>query len=224
VAWYYANQFNERTNSDNVMWSVDAKTSVLRRLTMYGSLLIDDYQFEGQGYPNKLAADIGARWVPAAPWGLELRGQYRWVDIYTYSHEESLSVYVSGAGELNNGDVLLGGQPGPDADSWFVNADVYPRANWNVSLGAFGTRIGEGNDLGKFVLHVDDPHPAFPSGVVDKSIGLRAGTKWELSGNRWIAAEYAHVNARNRPVDGKNVAGNDDTSDGFRLEIRWEIP
>jgi hypothetical protein len=220
VAWYYANQFNERTNSDNVMWSVDAKTSVLRRLTMYGSLLIDDYQFEGQGYPNKLAADIGARWVPAVPWGLELRGQYRWADIYTYSHEESLSVYVSGAAELNHGDVLLGGQPGPDADSWFVNADVYPRANWNVSLGAFGTRIGEGNDLRKFVLHVDDPNPAFPSGVVDKSMGLRAGTKWELSGNRWIAAEYAHVKADNRG----HLAGNNDSSDGFRLEIRWEIP
>ncbi|HXS10810.1 MAG TPA: hypothetical protein VN852_12575, partial [Candidatus Krumholzibacteria bacterium] len=30
VAWFYANQFNERTNSDNILWSLDAKTSVLR--------------------------------------------------------------------------------------------------------------------------------------------------------------------------------------------------
>ena len=220
VAWYYANQFNERTNSDNVIWSLDAKTSVLRPVTLYGSLLIDDYQFENQGYPNKLAADVGARWVPAKPWGLEMRGQYRWADIYTYSHDESLSVYVSGAGELNNGDVLLGGAPGPDADSWFVNADTYPRANWRVSLGAFGTRIGEGNDLRKFVLHVDDPNPPFPSGVIDKSIGVRVGTRWELPGNKWIEADYARVKADNRG----HMAGADDSSDGFRLEIRWEIP
>jgi hypothetical protein len=101
-----------------------------------------------------------------------------------------------------------------------VNADTYPRANWRVSLGAFGTRIGEGNDLRKFVLHVDDPNPPFPSGVIDKSIGVRVGTRWELPGNKWIEADYAHVKADDRG----HVAGADDSSDGFRLEIRWEIP
>jgi hypothetical protein len=221
VAWYYANQFNERTNTDNVIWSVDAKTSVLRRVTLYGSLLIDDFQFERDGnYPDKLAADAGVRWVPATPWGLEIRAQYRWADIYTYSHEESLSVYVSGAGEIENGDVLLGAPPGPDADAWFVNADVYPRANWRVSVGAFGGRIGEGNDVRRFDVHTDDTSPPFPSGVVETDIGLRAGTRWELGGNRWIAAEYAHVSADNRG----HVSGADDSSDGFRLEIRWDIP
>ena len=220
VAWFYANQFNERTNSDNILWSLDAKTSVLRPVTLYGSLLIDDYQFEDEGFPNKLAADAGVRWVASKPWGLEVRAQYRWADIYTYSHEESLSVYVSGAAELDNGDVLLGARPGPDADAWFVNADVYPRDNWRVSVGAFGGRVGEGNDLRSFHLNVDDPNPAFPSGVVEESVGLRAGTRWEFSGNRWVAAEYAHVNADNRA----HVSGSDDSSDGFRLEIRWEIP
>jgi len=55
---------------------------------------------------------------------------------------------------------------------------------------------------------------------VEESIGLRAGTRWEFSGNRWVAAEYAHINADNRA----HVSGSDDSSDGFRLEIRWEIP
>jgi len=220
VAWYYANQFNERTNSDNILWSIDAKTSELRPVTLYASLLVDDYQFEDEGYPNKLAVDVGARWVPARPWGLEVRGQYRRADIYTYSHAESLSVYVSGAGEVKDGDVLLGGQPGPDADAWFVDADVYPRANWLVSAGAFGGRIGAGNDLRSFHLNADDPNPAFPSGVVESSLGIRVGTRWEFSGNRWVAAEYAHVGSDNRNHD----AGTDDSSDGFKLEIRWEIP
>jgi hypothetical protein len=221
VAWYYANQFNERTNADNVIWSVDAKTSVLRPVTLYGSLLIDDFQFERDGnYPDKLAADVGARWVTSRLWGLEVRAQYRWADIYTYTHDESLSVYVSGAGEIENGDVLLGGAPGPDADSWFVNADVYPKGNWLVSAGVFGGRVGEGNDLRGFDVHTDDPTPPFPSGVVEKNVGVRALTRWEFAGNRWVAAEYMHVTADNRG----HVSGNDGSSDGFRLEIRWDIP
>jgi hypothetical protein len=221
VSWYYANQFNERTNADNVIWSLDAKTSVLRPVTLYGSLLVDDFQFERDGnYPDKLAADLGIRWVPAKPWGLEIRAQYRWADIYTYSHEESLSVYVSGAGEIENGDVLLGGAPGPDADSWFVNADVYPRGNWLVSAGVFGGRVGEGNDVRAFQIHVDDRAPPFPSGVVEESVGFRALTRWELDGNRWISAEYAHIDADNRG----HTAGADESTDAFRLEIRWDIP
>ena len=221
VAWYYANQFNERTNTDNVLWSVDAKTSVLHPFTLYGSLLIDDFQFErSAGYPDKLAADAGVRWVTSALAGLELRAQYRWVDIYTYSHDDPLSVYVSGAGDLAGGDVLLGGSPGPDADAWFADATVYPRANWPVSAGVFGGRIGEGNDLRRFVLHVDDPNPPFPSGIVETSLGLRASTRWELPRDRWIAAEYTHVNADNRG----HVPGRDDSSGAFHVEIRWRIP
>jgi hypothetical protein len=221
VAWYYANQFNERTNSDNVIWSLDAKTSVLRRLTLYGSLLVDDFQFERDGnYPDKLAFDAGARWVSAMPWGLEMRAQYRWTDIYTYSHEESLSAYVSGAGEIDHGDVLLGAGPGPDGDAWFVDAALYPRANWRVSLGVFGGRTGEGNDVRAFAFGVDDRNPPFPSGVVETDIGVRAGTRWEFPGNRWVALEYAHVSADDRG----HVAGVNEATDAFRVEIRWDIP
>lgn len=221
VAWYYANQFNERTNADNVIWSVDAKTSVLRPVTLYGSLLIDDFQFEREDdFPDKLGADVGVRWVAATPWGLEVRAQYRWVDIYTYSHTESLSVYVSGAGELDGGDVLLGGAPGPDTDSWFVDVDVYPRGNWLVSVGAFGGRVGEGNIVRVLDPGVDPSNPPFPSGVVEEDIGFRAGTRWEFAGNRWIAGEYARVSADNRG----HVVGADESTDAFRLEIRWDIP
>jgi hypothetical protein len=221
VAWYYANQFNERTNSDNVIWSLDAKTSVLRRLTLYGSLLVDDFQFERDGnYPDKLAFDLGARWVYPPCWGLEVRGGYRWADIYTYSHEESLSVYVSGAGKIDDGDVLLGGAPGPDADSWFVIAGVFPRANWLVSAGAFGGRVGEGNDLRPFRVHEDDVNPPFPSGVVEKGVGFQASTRWEFHGNSSLFAAYAHAQADNRG----HVAGASDTGDAFRLAIVWDIP
>jgi hypothetical protein len=158
--------------------------------------------------------------VPARPLGLALRGQYRWADVYTYSHLDSLSRYVSGAGEIDGGDVLLGGMPGPDADAWFLDAEVYPRASFKLSAGVFARRVGEGNDVRAFDLGVDDPEPPFPSGVVEETLGFRFGARWELQGNRWIAARYEHVSADNRG----HVAGDDDDGDAFQLEIRWDIP
>lgn len=220
VSWYYANQFNERTNEDNILWSADAKTTCFDRVTLFASLLIDDYQFEDEGYPNKLAYDVGFRWVPARPLGLALRGRYRHVDIYTYSHLDSLSIYVSGAGVIADGDVLLGGGPGPDADEWELTADVYPRDNFAVALSGAGRRVGEGNDVRAFDLGVDEPAPPFPSGVVERTLGVALGARWEFEGDTWIAASYAHTRVENRG----RVAGDDGDGNSFRLEIRWDIP
>jgi len=220
LAWFYANQYNERTNDDNILWSVDAKTHVVDGVTVYGSFLVDDFQFEREeGNPDKLAFDVGFRWVPARPLGLSISGEYRWVDIYTYSHVDSLSIYVSGAGKLEEGDVLLGGAPSPDTDAWRLDVDVYPRANLSVTAGVFGRRAGEGRDIRGFQTG-DDKNPPFPSGIVDELVGFNLGAKYELAGDSWVALTYAHASATNRD----NVAGNDPVTDAFRVEIRWDIP
>lgn len=220
LAWFYANQFNERDNDDNVIWSVDAKTNVVDGVTLYGSLLIDDFQFEREeGYPDKLGFDAGFRWVPNRPLGLSVRGFYRRVDIYTYSHIDSLSMYVSGAGDLSGGDVLLGGVPGSDADTWRLDAEMFPRAQLAVTAGVFGSRIGEGRDVRGFEPG-DDKNPPFPSGVVDQTTGFDLGARYELAGDSWVAFTYAHATAKNRG----NAPGNDPVTDAFRLEIRWDIP
>jgi hypothetical protein len=202
------------------MWSADAKTSVIDGLTLYGSLLVDDFQFEREeGFPDKLAFDVGFRWVPARPLGLAIRGHYRWVDIYTYSHVDSLSMYVSGAGDIADGDVLLGGFPAPDADTWRFDAELFPRPQVVLTAGVFGARIGQGRDVRSFQPG-DDQNPPFPSGVVDETIGFDAGARYELAGDSRVAFTYLHASAKNRG----NVAGNDPVTDAFRLEIRWDIP
>jgi hypothetical protein len=221
IASLYANQFSERTNSDNILWCLDAKTSFLDRVTLYGSLLIDDFQYErSDGYPDKLAYEAGFRYVPARPLGLAVSGSYRRADVYTYSHDDSLSVYVSGAGEISQGDVLLGGEPGGDADRWRVGAEVFPRGNLRVEAAAFGVRLGEGNPVRTFELGVDDPTPSFPSGVVQKTIGFEIAARWELEGNSWLEAAWSHQSADNRA----HVSGDDETTDAFRVEIRWDFP
>jgi hypothetical protein len=220
LAWFYANQYNERTNDDNILWAVDAKTHVIDGVTVYGSFLVDDFQFEREeGFPDKLAFDVGFRWVPARPLGLAISGEYRWVDIYTYSHVDSLSTYVSGAGELEEGDVLLGGAPSPDTDTWRLDVDVYPRAHLVLTTGVFGRRAGEGRDLRAFQPG-DDKNPPFPSGIVDELLGFNLGVKYEVAGDSWVALTYAHASETNRG----NVAGDDPVTDAFRVEIRWDIP
>ncbi|HEU4365322.1 MAG TPA: hypothetical protein VFT13_07635, partial [Candidatus Krumholzibacteria bacterium] len=218
---YYANQYSERTNADNILWCLDAKTSLFDCLTLHSSLLIDDFQYERDDeYPDKLAYDAGFRFVPARPLGLALRGSYRRVNTYTYSHDDSLSTYVSGAGDIAGGDVLLGGPPGGDGDGWRVDADVFPRPNLRVNLAVFGGRIGERNPIRAFAPGTDDPAPPFPSGVVEKALGFEIGARWELDGNSRVSAAYSHGSADNVG----NVSGNDETTDAFRVEIRWDIP
>ena len=218
---YYANQFSERSNADNILWCLDAKTTPVDRLTLFGSLLIDDFQYErDDGYPDKLAYEAGFRFVPARPLGLELSARYRRADTYTYSHAESLSVYVSGGGEIAEGDVLLGGAPGGDADAWRVDAAVYPRPDLRVTAAAFGGRNGAGNPVRAFAHGTDDPTPPFPSGIVEESLAFELGARWELEGNRWLEAVYTRASADNRG----HVSGNDPTSNAFRVEIRWDMP
>jgi len=221
LSWYYANQYNERTNEDNILWSVDAKTVLMDRVTLFANLLLDDIQFEREdGYPDKIAFDVGARWVPARPLGLSVGATYRFVDLYTYSHHDSLSIYVSGGAELDRGDVLLGGLPGPDSDEWRADVSLYPRPNLALDLGALGRRVGEGNDLRAFDLGIDSRDPDFPSGIVEETTAVIVGLRWELEGDRHVSLAWAHAQVDNRG----HVAGADDSDDSFRLEIRWDIP
>lgn len=215
---FYSNQFNERGN-DNVLWSIDAKTTLFDRLTLFGSLLVDDYQFERDGMnPDKLAFDVGAHYAMVAPVAATLRAQYRRVDIYTYTHVDSINYYVSGEGRVTEGDVVLGGDPGPDADTWRIEADVYPRPNTIATLAFYGEGRGEGNDLRQFVPG-SDISPPFPSGVVQRTRGWSLGLRWEFDRNQWITGTYgrAHLSNLGHDVD------RDQTEDAFRVEIHFEF-
>jgi len=216
---FYANQFNERNNDDNILWSIDGKWNALRGLTVYGSFLIDDAQFERDGEnPDKFAFDIGGRYAMSAPFGMTVSGRYRRVDIYTYTHKETASVYVSGEGIIDEGDVMLGGAPGPDMDQWRLSLAVYPRANIIVRGVALGEGRGEGNDLRPYQPG-DPTDPPFPSGVVQRTRAYGLGARWEFDRNMWIDGRWAYTDVHNIG----NVSGADDDSHSFRLEVRFEF-
>lgn len=185
---FYANQYNEKED-DNILWSVDLKVPVTKGLILSGELLIDDLQYESDPpAPNKLGWTVRADAL-VMPWGhdVQMRASYTRVDIYTYSHKDSLlTAYVTGDG-AKSGNTIIGDQLGPDADRWFlrISSPLHPRAM--LSLDGTWIRRGEGNDMRQWEWG-EDPDPVFPSGeVTDQSI-YSAGLRVDLGHGSFIEA------------------------------------
>lgn len=215
---FYANQFNER-DDDNVIWSLDVKTQLRDAVTLFASGLIDDAQFERDGEnPDKLAFDVGARWALVWPVAGQLSAHYRFVDIFTYSHRDSILSYVSGEGALGDGDVFLGGAPGPDTDNWRVDAEFYPHYTVVAGVSVFGDRRGVGND-GRSHVRGENIDPSFPLGTVQRTLGFTVHGRLELRRNSTLTALYSHASIDNAG----NVSGADTDTDAFRVAFTWDF-
>ena len=215
---FYANQFNER-GDDNVIWSLDVKTCLFDAVTLYGGFLTDDFQFERDGVnPDKLAFDVGGRMALSYPVAATFRARYRFVDIYTFTHKDSITAYVSGEGILSEGDVLLGGEPGPDADHWRIEGEFYPRHDLIATAAVFSERRGQGNDFRPHVKPAD-PAPLFPLGIVQRTAGWAVKLQWELRRNSKVTGYYSRVTVHNKG----NVPDLDADGESFRLEVSWDF-
>jgi hypothetical protein len=218
VSAFYSNQYNER-GDDNILWSVDLKYRVRPGFVLYGGLLIDDFQFERTGTaPDKLGFDLGSRVAVGGPAPMTLNLRYRYVDIYTYTHRDSLKYHVGSAGDPLADDLPLGAVQGPDTDFIKLAADYYPLAAVTVSGFVSHLRRGEGNDWRAHTRDLD-PSPPFPSGVVEKTLTVGLGLLWELNRNSRVSIEISHSTVGNR----ENVAGDDDDSTGFRGFAVWDF-
>lgn len=218
LASYYANQFNEK-GDDNILWSVDAKYCAMDGLLLYGSLLIDDFQFErDDNTPDKLGFDIGASATVAHPFAATVTARYRYVDIHTYTHRDSATAHVAGDGLPYLGDPLLGGEPGPDSDSWRVQVRFFPAVPLPVTLGVFGVRRGEGNDFRRFQTGMD-PYPPFPSGTVERTWGIDVAAVWEIAGGSSVSGFWQWQTIDNRD----HIAGATDDDHSFYISLLWDL-
>lgn len=185
---FYANQYNEKED-DNILWSVDLRVPVTRGLILSGEFLMDDVQYESDPpAPNKLGWTIRADAL-VMPWGhdLEMRASYTRIDIYTYSHKDSLlTAYVTGNGEKAV-NTIIGDQLGPDADRWLlrISTPLHPRAL--LSLEGTWIRRGEGNDMRQWEWG-EDPDPHFPSGNVTDERVYAAGLRIDLGRGSFVEA------------------------------------
>ena len=212
---FYANRYNEKED-DNILWSVDLRVPVTKGLILSGELLIDDLQYESDPpAPNKLGWSLRADAL-VMPWGHDvgIQASYTKVDIYTYSHKDSLrTAYVTGNGNKAAG-AIIGDQLGPDADRWLLrmSSPLHPRAL--LSLEGTWIRRGEGSDMRQWEWG-EDPDPAFPSGEVTDERIYAAELRIDLSGGSFIEA-----------MGGIAVmsGGGDERDEGFgHLSFVWDF-
>ena len=79
-------------SADNVMLGLDFKWNVVRNVSLYGQVVIDEFVLDeamaGDGWwANKFAFQAGAKYMNAfGVSNLDLQGEANWVRPYTYSH------------------------------------------------------------------------------------------------------------------------------------------
>lgn len=213
---YYANQFNEGRD-DNVIWEVDAQYA-WDHVTLFGNFLVDDFQFERQDEaPDKIAFDLGARVALVSPIAVTARVFYRYVDIYTYTHEDSLNYYITGNGDPNV-DLPLGAFDGPDTDRLAASLAVYPVPSLTTTFLFSHVRRGEGNDWRTHVPPMD-PNPSFPSGVVEKTLTFGLRLLWELPGNSRTGFDTRIAHVSNKA----NQSGVDDWGTSAFFFFTWDF-
>ncbi len=155
---YYPVQWNER-DDDNAFLCFDAEWSPTPGLSVYGELLVDDFQYQTTyDRPNKLAWTVGAE-TATPPGGAWANLEYTRIDRYVYSQLLSRNYY------LHDGRII-GSPLGPDTDCLTLGAGwagLWPLAA-RTTLDHI--RNGEGDIYDGWPDTVTSGEP-FPSGTVE---------------------------------------------------------
>jgi hypothetical protein len=192
---YYLAQWGSYRN-DNIMWSLDAQLRIFHSL-ISAEFLIDDYMYEDDPYPNKLAFKLGFKSLLFEKFFVKLN--YTFVDKWVYTHKRFINTY-------QHKDSPLGFPLGNDVDELsfsvkFMNAyGILPHLFVNY------IRKGEGSIFLSYEEEGGTWNPPFPSGIVEKQFEIRAGIDYTLKVNMYISTSigrrswtnYGHVSGDDR--------------------------
>jgi hypothetical protein len=202
---FYAQQFNEGTNADNVLWSLDWKVPMYRGFIISGEFLVDDLQYQRDELagPDRTGFYVTADALfMVAGRELEVSGGYTCVDIYTYGHASGTQ-YVAGDGYVRM-NPMLGTPMGPDADRRFVKATYGLSERVSMTIEGVYTRYGAGSSLFSMYLpdwraglDNDPPFPSYPVLNVKSAI---ASLRYDLNSGSYLSAG-AWVRHRDRSAD-----------------------
>jgi len=207
---FYAQQFNEGTNADNIFWSLDWKVPLTRGLIVYGEFLLDDLQYERDNTagPDRLALDIAAdALVMVAGRELELSGGYTVVSMYTYGHSSGTQ-YIAGDGSWTMNPPLGASSLGPDADRGFIKATLGVSSRAALTVEGVSTRYGGGSlPVRGYLLdwHAGwDNDPPFPSLPILYSRYITASLRYDFDHGSYVSAgvleRYRHYRSAELPT------------------------
>ena len=203
---FYAQQANESSNEDNILWAFDWKVPLHRGLMFYGEFLVDDlqYQRDKNAGPDRLGLYAAADALFMV-WGreLELSGGYTFISRYTYAHSGGTK-YVAGNGDANM-NPLLGSPMGPDAERYFMKGTLGLSSRAALTLEGVYTRYGQAGVLAQGYLL--DWYPGMENGnTFDLSAPVlcvkyaSASLRYDLDHGSYVSAG-ALVRYRDKDID-----------------------
>ena len=175
VNLYYSAEHN-LGDMDNVSWSGDIELNLLRGVTLYGELFIDDMQTGklGTDYIGNKFAYLGGCFLvnPAGLNDLDVTIEYTRIDPFCYTHFFPINTY-------KNWNSSLGHFLPPNSQSWYLGVRWRPHYCWTAGVSASFTQHGvNGGDIDT------PPDPAqvnspFLSGDKIEIITAEAAVQWE---------------------------------------------
>ncbi len=211
LGFFYAHQYNEGSNADNILWTLDCKVPLRPGLLLSGEFLIDDIQYERDEHagPDRLGFTVEAEALfMAMGRDLGITGGYTFVDAYTYGHADGTQ-HVAGDGDTEM-NPLLGSSMGPDADRGFVRGTLGVSARTALAIEGGSTRYGALNTLFHGTLPDWSPgmdnNPPFPSPPVLRVNYILASVRYDLNHGSYVSAG-AWMRQLDRDADDFHTSG-----------------
>jgi len=183
---YYLTQWGSYRD-DNVLWFIDARIRVFETI-LYGELLIDDYMFEDDPYPNKLGWRFGIKGCIMEH--LFYSADYTFVDKWVYTQRRSINVY-------ERDGYPLGFPLGNDVDHTCISISYINAIPLNPMVTIEYTRKGEGTIFLPYEEEGGDWNPSFPSGVVEHKLNMRLGVYYAIKNNIHVHTDIGQVRWHN---------------------------
>jgi len=224
LQFFHSAQLNEDID-DNTIFGLDFTFIPWNRISLYGQLMIDDFQIDrrvqGDQEPDEIGIMAGLyRAGSPGRWSPDLKFEYVRITNRTYHTLDPRNRYL-----FRN--KLIGHPLGPDADSLSLMVRLWLSVRQSMELEIAHTRHGEGSiykswDTPWAETQGDYDEP-FLTGVVEKSTVVAARYRGYLPISKYTS-EHIFVSLAGRYGSIKNqgnVSGNDATIAELNVAISW---
>ncbi len=209
---YYFSQWNGHRD-DNIMWSFDAQVRLFKSI-VFGEILIDDYMYENDPYPHKLAYKFGFKSLIVN--NLLVKMNYTFVDKWVYTHRREINTYerIGYPSGLPPASHPLGFPLGNDVDQLSLSIKFMNTYGFYPHIAVDYIRKGEGSLHLPYEEEGGPLDPPFPSGVVEKQFDVTFGLDYLFKYNFHLEVDigkrywtnYSHISGDDRDDALFNIA------------------
>jgi len=183
---YYLAQWG-MNRDDNIMWCFDLTFRLFNSI-VYSEFLVDDFQWESDPYPNKLAYQWGIKSLVLDR--ILIKTNYTLVDKWVYTQRFRINNYERKGHPL-------GFPLGNDVDKFSASFIFFSQPGLSPNMSISYTRKGEGSISLPYEEEGGPINPPFPSGIVEKNLEVKLGIDYTPKPKFYIKIEVGRRLWRN---------------------------